>query len=258
VALAEEQFLLYFQPIVDLASGETEGIEALVRWCHPSGAIFEPADFIGVAELSGLIVPLGRWILDEALRETRLLANQPAGPGLTVSVNLSPRQFRDPGLVESVADSLRRHRIEPQRLKLEITESIFLLDDAETAETIDGLRRLGVGLVVDDFGTGYSALSYLKRLPVSGLKIDRSFVNGVAHDAQDAAIVSAATAFAQALGLSVTGEGIETAEQHVALRRLGCDLGQGYLFARPMPVDDLVRYLARTRLAGARAIGLAG
>jgi EAL domain-containing protein (putative c-di-GMP-specific phosphodiesterase class I) len=173
------------------------------------------------------------------MRSTAALDRRPATRGLPVSVNLSPRQVTDRGFVDAVRESLRRNRLSPSRLKLEITESVLLLDDEETAVTIEGIQALGVELVVDDFGTGYSSLSYLKRLPVAGLKIDRSFVNGLGRDPQDAAIVSAATAFARALGLSVTGEGIETPEQLAELRRLGCDLGQGYLFARPMPLDEI-------------------
>jgi len=255
-AIDRGEFVLHFQPIVGLASGALEGLEALVRWQHPVRELIGPGEFIGICEQSGLIVPLGRWILDEALRSIRALDRRPATRGLPMSVNLSPRQVTDPGFVENVRDSLRRHKVSPSRLKLEITESVLLLDDEETAVTIEGIQALGVELVVDDFGTGYSSLSYLKRLPVAGLKIDRSFVAGLGHDAQDAAIVSAATAFARALGLSVTGEGIETPEQLAELRRLGCELGQGYLFARPMPLDELARLVTGSGWAAAAALAL--
>ncbi|HEY7525047.1 MAG TPA: EAL domain-containing protein [Candidatus Limnocylindrales bacterium] len=246
-ALERQEFVLHFQPVVEVDTGVVEGVEALVRWDHPGRGLVPPGEFIPIAEQSGLIVPLGRWILDEACRQVSLFVPRRGQRPLSLSVNLSPRQFTDPGVVDTVADALRRSELPAQRLRLEITESVLLLDDDQTATTIDGLQALGVDLVVDDFGTGYSALSYLKRLPVSGLKIDRSFVAGLGSDVQDAAIVSAATAFARALGLRVTGEGVETTEQLDALRALGCELAQGYLFARPMPAADLAKLLARTR-----------
>ncbi|HEY7735505.1 MAG TPA: EAL domain-containing protein [Candidatus Limnocylindrales bacterium] len=246
-ALEREEFVLHFQPVVEVDSGIVEGVEALVRWQHPVRGLVPPGEFIPIAEQSGLIVPLGRWILDESCRQVSQLETRRGRRPVSLSVNLSARQFTDPGVLEAVAEALRRSDLPANRLRLEITESVLLLDDDQTAKTIEGLQALGVDLVVDDFGTGYSALSYLKRLPVSGLKIDRSFVAGLGTDVQDAAIVSAAMAFARALGLRVTGEGVETAEQLDALRTLGCELAQGYLFARPIPAEELALFLSRRR-----------
>jgi diguanylate cyclase (GGDEF)-like protein len=252
VALEQQQFELYYQPILDLDSGAVSDLEALVRWDHPTRGLLPPADFIPLAEETGLIVPLGHWVLEEACRQ---LAAWDAGDlthlSLGLSVNLSARQFHEPGLPSRVAQALASSGLEPRRLTLEITET-SMVDDLGTAEaTLAALRRLGVHVAVDDFGTGFSALGVLKHYPVDLLKIDRSFVDGLGRDAQDTAIVHAVIAFARTLGLRVTGEGIETAEQLEQLRALGCDHGQGYYFAKPLQPGSIQHFLSAHERASA-------
>jgi diguanylate cyclase (GGDEF)-like protein len=252
VSIQQQQFELYYQPILDLDSGAVSELEALVRWDHPSRGLLPPADFIPLAEETGLIVPLGAWVLDQACQQ---LAAWEAGdqrhPPLGLSVNLSPRQLRHPELPSRVAQALTSSGLDPHRLTLEITES-SMVDDLGTAEaTLQALRGLGVHVAVDDFGTGFSALGALKHYPVDSLKIDRSFVDGLGRDAQDTAIVHAVIAFAKTLGLRVTGEGIETAEQLEQLRALGCDHGQGYYFAKPLQHGSVQPFLAAHQRAAA-------
>ncbi|HYY87642.1 MAG TPA: EAL domain-containing protein, partial [Chloroflexota bacterium] len=228
-ALDRSEFVLHYQPIVDLATGRIVEVEALVRWQHPERGLVPPAEFIPTAEETGLIVPLGRWVLAEACAQLRAWGD----PDLVVSVNLAARQFQDAALVEDVARVLKASGLQPWQLKLEITESAAMLDAAATEATLRQLKRLGVHLAIDDFGTGYSALSYLKRFSVDTLKVDRSFVGGLGHDTDDAAIVTAIVALAHTMGLEVTAEGVETADQQARLQRLGCNRAQGYYFARP-------------------------
>ena len=194
-----------------------------------------PGEFIPIAEETGLIIPLGMWVLEEACRQVAAWHVQfPAKPRLTLSVNLSPRQFQQPSLVEDVAAALRDSGLPASCLKLEITESVIMRDAEATIRTLWELKNLGLQLAVDDFGTGYSSLSYLKRLPLDVLKIDRSFVSGIGQSQEDTAIVHAIMALAKSLNLTVTGEGIETAEQAALLGEWGCDRGQGYLFSKPL------------------------
>ena len=191
-------------------------------------------------------MPIGQFVLEEACRQAcewqERYSRQLEGQPLTMSVNLSARQFMHPQLIEDISRTIRESGIDPHCLKLEITESIGVQDIGNIIQTLDMLRRLGIELALDDFGTGYSALSYLKRFPISKLKLDRSFVAGLGQDTEDTAIVHAVIAFAKALGLSITAEGIETAAQVSALRALDCDLGQGFFFARPMPQEALSAY----------------
>jgi diguanylate cyclase (GGDEF)-like protein/PAS domain S-box-containing protein len=229
-ALENSEFRVWYQPIVDLPSGRLSGVEALLRWQHPTRGLVPPDKFIGAAEETGLIVPIGRWVLREACRQAK--AWQTVWP-LVVSVNLSARQFQHPGLLQDVATALTDSDLAPEMLKLEVTESVAMDAGVGTIQTFQALRGLGARLAIDDFGTGYSSLAYLKRFPVDTLKIDRSFVNGVAEDEQDAAIVRSVVALARTLGMRVTAEGIENTDQLEALRGLACDEGQGYLFARP-------------------------
>jgi diguanylate cyclase (GGDEF)-like protein len=243
-ALVHHEFEVYYQPVVDLHSGALSGSEALVRWNHPERGMVMPLEFIPLCEEVGLIVPLGEWVLREACLALRTWQERCVGrtPPM-VSVNLSPRQLQQPDLVESVARILRETGASPGALVLEITESALLDDSEATLATLTGLFNLGLRLAIDDFGTGYSALSYLQRFPISVLKIDRSFVQGMERSGERSALVRAILALGQALGLNVVAEGIETTGQREQLQALGCDLGQGYLFARPgsrQAFDDLL------------------
>jgi diguanylate cyclase (GGDEF)-like protein/PAS domain S-box-containing protein len=239
-AIDTEQFVLHYQPIVQLATDRIVGFEALVRWQHPRRGLVAPMEFIPLAEVTGLIVPLGRLITAAACRQLRALRDAGiAGPGMTMSVNVSPRQAVEPGFVAEVGAILASTGLEPGALVLEITESLILDASAASDSSLRQLRDMGVQLVVDDFGTGFSALEYFKRFAVNGLKIDRSFIDGLGRSRVDTAIVTATLAFARALGLSVTAEGVETADQLQRLRDLGCLQGQGYLFSRPVPAGDL-------------------
>ena len=235
-ALAHQEFEVYYQPIVDLRSGRVSGSEALVRWNHPERGLVPPLEFIPLCEEIGLIVPLGEWVLREACTALQSWREHWVGrTAPTVSVNLSPRQLQQPDLVERVATILRETGVEPASLVLELTESALLENSTTTLAALDGLHRCGLRLAIDDFGTGYSALSYLQRFPISVLKIDRAFVQGLGRSGQQSALVRAILALAQALGLSVVAEGIETSDQREQLQALGCDFGQGYLFGRPEP-----------------------
>jgi predicted signal transduction protein with EAL and GGDEF domain len=244
LALEADQLRLEYQPILDLATGRIVDLEALLRWDHPSGRNVGPAEFIPVAEESGLIVPLGRFVLARALADLRSLEDE-LGPARRpmMSVNLSARQLGDPGLVDVVAKALADAGVAGSALRLEITETAMLIGLESAAETIVALRSLGASIVIDDFGTGYSALDYLKRFVVDGVKIDRSFVSGLGRLGPDEAIVTASIAFAHALGLEVTAEGIETRVQLDRLAELGCDRGQGYLIGRPTQIEHVVHML---------------
>ena len=243
-ALEGDELRLHFQPVVHLATGRVAALEALVRWEHPRRGLVLPGDFVPLAEETGLIAPLGQWVLAEACRQARAWPTAPGDRPLVVRVNLSPRQFRRPGLVADVGRILRDGGLDPARLELEITESIALEDVDATAATLRDLKALGLRLAIDDFGTGFSGLGALKRSPVDTIKLDRSFVAGLGHDPKDTAIVQAVVTLASALGPTVTAEGIETVEQLAALRELGCDHGQGFLFAAPLPAEAVVDWLA--------------
>jgi diguanylate cyclase (GGDEF)-like protein len=234
-AIIRDELQVHYQPIVAVEDGKLVGWEALVRWQHPQRGMISPASFIPVAEDTGLIVPLGRWVLETACRQARAWVELSGDATLTMSVNLSARQFQDPGLIDTILQVVAGTQLPPHCLKLEITESA-VMQDAEAAErTLRQLRHLGIQLAIDDFGTGYSSLAYLKRFQVDMLKIDRSFVNGVGRTREDTAIVRGVVALAKALELRVTAEGIETPTQRAQLRLLGCEFGQGYLFGRPQP-----------------------
>ncbi|MFN8104608.1 MAG: EAL domain-containing protein [Acidimicrobiia bacterium] len=241
-ALDTGELRLHYQPEVDLASGHWLGFEALLRWERPDHGLVLPEHFVPVAEDSGLIVPIGAWVLREATAQLRAWEDERPGVDLTVAVNLSARQLADPALPRVVASAVETAGIDPRRLKLEITESVIMEDVAWSQTALESLRSLGVRVVVDDFGTGYSSLSYLRQFPVDQLKIDRSFVSGVDGDAGNWAIVEAVISMARALGLAVTAEGVETPEQAAALARLGCTTGQGFLFARPRPAAEALSW----------------
>jgi EAL domain-containing protein (putative c-di-GMP-specific phosphodiesterase class I) len=237
-ALERRQFTLHYQPQVD-RDGRTLGAEALIRWQHPARGLVQPLDFIRLAEETRLIVPIGHWVLDEACRQLAAWQDDPATAGLTLAINVSPLQFRDPGFISCVAEAIRESGAPAQRLKLEITESLFLADIPNTIERLATLKReLGVGLSLDDFGTGYSSLNYLKQLPIDQVKIDRSFVADVHCNPNDAAIAAAVIALGKTFGLEVVAEGVETAEQRDALLALGYERFQGHFYGHPVAIAD--------------------
>jgi diguanylate cyclase (GGDEF)-like protein len=231
-AIAERELTVRFQPIIDLASGETRAMEALVRWRHPTRGLIAPGEFIPLAEETGLIVPLGRFVLEESCR--RAQAWNTSGPPLSVQVNLSARELEDEQLIDTVTSALSQAGIDPRRLVLEITETLLVRDAEKGSSTLNALRDVGVRLALDDFGTGYSSLSYLRNLPLDVLKIAKPFVDDIASSRADAAFVRLIVELAGAVGLMVIAEGIESAEQLEVLQRLGCDLGQGFLYAEPL------------------------
>jgi EAL domain-containing protein (putative c-di-GMP-specific phosphodiesterase class I) len=236
--LQAQQFVVHYQPQVD-RDGAIASVEALVRWNHPRRGLVMPADFIPVAEDTGLILPLGQWVLETACAQLAAWENDRATNELSISVNVSVRQFRHPDFVDMVMEAIQYTRIRPHKLKLELTESL-LADRMEiTIEKMGLLKALGVTLSLDDFGVGYSSLSLLKRLPLDQLKIDKGFVADVLTDPSDAAISRAIIALAQSLGLQVVAEGVETVEQRDFLAAQGCGYFQGYLFAPPLPIAEL-------------------
>ncbi len=239
-ALERSELRLHYQPLVDLATGSVVGVEALLRWQHPARGLVPPLSFIPLAEETGLILPIGRWVLETACRQVREWQRTiPAAASLVVSVNLSARQFAHTDLAGTIASILDHTGVAPSSLELEITESVVMDQSEASVERLQGLRALGVKLVLDDFGTGYSSLSYLRRLPLDTIKIDRSFVSGLGTDQPDLPIIQAVISLAHGMGVDVVAEGIETVEQLASLRELACDRGQGYYFARPLPPDDL-------------------
>jgi diguanylate cyclase (GGDEF)-like protein/PAS domain S-box-containing protein len=238
-ALLNNEFLLFYQPIVHLESGVQRGVEALVRWMHPERGLLTPADFIDTAETSGQIVDIGQWVLGAACQAPALLNS-----GGYVSVNISARQLRLPNLVQVVSDALEMANLFPDRLVLEITETATVGDVEGAIDRLVELKELGLKIALDDFGTGYSPLSYLRSFPVDFLKIDRSFVRNIAHSPEDRAIVGGVIDIAHALGLATIAEGVETPSQREIMTELGCDLGQGYLWVRPAPLADLPELVA--------------
>jgi diguanylate cyclase (GGDEF)-like protein len=243
-AIEHEEFRVYFQPEVSVETGAIVGVEALVRWEHPERGLVGPDAFIALAEETGLIVPIGTWVLHEACRLAGTWqAARAADEPLVVRVNGSARQLAADDLIDIVADALERSGVEPEHLCLEVTESFLVEDPDASARKLAALKELGVKIAVDDFGTGYSSLEYLRRFPVDCVKIDRSFVRGIPHSSEDVAIVNAVIDLGHALGLSVTAEGVETDEQLGRLQTDGCDTAQGFLFSRPEHPDVVERLL---------------
>lgn len=244
-AVQRNEFLLNFQPKVRTADGALCGAEVLLRWKHPEHGFVSPAEFIPIAESTGLIVPIGDWVLKAACQQ--LSQWRDAGlPPVRLAINVSAVQFRDASFVPRLEFELSRARLRSDALCIELTETVILDQSPRTTQALADLRKLGVKLSVDDFGAGYTSLAYLKNLPFSELKIDRSFINDIGSDAGSVAIVAALIALAQNLGLNVVAEGVETEAQHEVLKAKGCDECQGYLFSRPLGVEDFTRYLVRS------------
>ena len=246
-ALRRDELLVLYQPIVDLNSGELAGFEALVRWHHPTRGMVSPMDFIPIAEETGLIVPIGTWVLQQSCRQARAWLDAGANPEIFVSVNVSSRQLDGPSLPDIVRAALETNRLEPQRLKLEITESAVMRDFEVTLGLLNRLRASGAGLSLDDFGTGYSSLSLLKRLPIDTLKVDRSFVSSMGVDSAGVRMVEAILQLARLFRLKVVAEGIERNEEAELLRALSCEYGQGWLFGKPLTPDACMERLLAKR-----------
>lgn len=244
-AVERGEICLFYQPIVSLETERITGVEALMRWNHPARGVLPPAKFIPIAEESGAIVQLGRYVLNEACRQlTEWRESYPEAGELTMSVNISPKQFEDADLVQNIAAVIEETGVTPSSLKLEITENLTFADANKICDKLDQIKRMGVQIAIDDFGTGYSSMAYLKNFPIDSVKIDRSFVNRLGSDSSDDAIIMAIITLARAMRLDVTSEGIETEEQRSRLIGLGCEYGQGYLFARPASGPEISRRLA--------------
>ena len=241
-AVANDELELHFQPFIDLNTAEVLGAEALLRWRHPELGMIAPGEFIPIAELSGLIVPIGEWVLRTACAEARKW-HEKGFPKLTVSVNLSSRQFQQTDLVRQVTDALAETGLDADKLDLEITESNAMQNAEHSINTLWGLKKQGVRISMDDFGTGYSSLNYLKRFPIDRIKLDQSFVRDLPGDKDDAAIAMAVIAMGRSLELVVIAEGVETEEQLRFLKDRDCDQLQGFLFSRPLPAEAFQSFL---------------
>jgi diguanylate cyclase (GGDEF)-like protein len=245
-AIDSDQFALVYQPVVRLGDMTVSGVEALLRWRHPTRGVIAPAQFIPAAEDMGLIVPIGQWVLREAFAQAVELQRRfPSDPQLTMAVNLSPRQLNQGDIVGDVRRAIRDSGIDPSTVVLEITESLMMTDAELAIKRLEEMKGLGVRLAMDDFGTGYSSLSYLSRFPVDILKMDRSFLE--AESDADSGLAAAVVALGETLDMQVVAEGIELTTQMTSLRHLGCELGQGFLFARPMGIDSISNYLDDAR-----------
>jgi diguanylate cyclase (GGDEF)-like protein len=245
-AVENDEFVLHYQPIIDLTSGDLIGMEALVRWDHPDRGLLPPDAFIGLSEDTGLILPLGEWVLREACQQLRMWQTQ-GHPNLQMSVNLSPKQLQEPGLYRQVARILEETPMNPASLILEITEGVLMEDTRATIHNLQELRKIGIRLAIDDFGTGYSSLSYLKEFPVEMIKIDRRFTQGMDRGPEESALARAIVKLSQALNMRCIAEGIETGGQIDQLKVIGCEMGQGFEFCRPLPARDLDVLLNRGR-----------
>nr|WP_292843375.1 EAL domain-containing protein [Methylotenera sp.] len=243
-ALEQQQFKLYYQVQVDFLH-HAIGVEALIRWIHPERGLISPFDFIPVAEETGLILPIGQWVLEAACAQIKAWEQNEQTRHLTVSVNVSAKQFRQPDFVSTVKSIIAFYAIDPTLLKLELTESLLLDNIEDTISTMNNLKESGIVFSLDDFGTGYSSLQYLKRLPLYQLKIDQSFVRDIAADNNDQMIIRTIIAMAHMLDLNVIAEGVETMEQQQILLSNGCTHYQGYLFGKPMPIEAFEATLDR-------------
>ncbi|MFP5245758.1 MAG: putative bifunctional diguanylate cyclase/phosphodiesterase, partial [Thermoanaerobaculia bacterium] len=248
-AVHDQQLMLAYQPQINLVTGRTIGVEALVRWNDPERGLVEPASFIPIAEETRLILPLGAWVLRTACRQMKEWQDRGAGP-IRLAVNLSARQFQQHDLVDMVRSALDEVSLNPACLELEITETTAMQHAETTVEVLRALREIGVGISIDDFGMGYSSLNYLRRFPITAVKIDRAFVSDLTSSGE--AIVSAVIHMARSLRLRVVAEGVETAEQFAFLRSKDCDEAQGYYFSRPASTEDVTRMLLERRMLVAR------
>jgi EAL domain-containing protein (putative c-di-GMP-specific phosphodiesterase class I) len=241
-AIPLKQMVLHYQPLVDFKTNEIIGMEALIRWNHPELGLVPPVEFIGIAEETGLINPIGNWVLNEACKQNK--AWQTAGyKPIRISVNVSARQFHRNDLIEQVKQALSNSDLAPEYLEIEITESVLMHDKEEVARTLEELREMGVHIALDDFGTGYSSLSYLKNLPIGKLKIDQDFIKSLLDRPDDTALVSSIISMAQNLRLRAVAEGVETESQFDMLHSLNCSEMQGYLFSKPLPSADVTKLL---------------
>jgi predicted signal transduction protein with EAL and GGDEF domain len=252
-AIENSTLTVHYQPRLEIATGRVVGFEALSRWRDPELGAVSPAEFVPIAEQTGLIVPLGRAALYAACRQGAAWDCEPSGFDGRVSVNVSAHQFKSIDVHQEIADALEETRINPLRLEIEITESVILHDEDRVIETLHAIREMGVRIALDDFGTGYSSLSYLRRLPVDVLKIDMAFVRGIARTSEDAALARAIIAMADALGLAVVAEGVETPEQMALLRTWGCDEMQGFLASPALPAAEAGQWLRRGNWEQARS-----
>ncbi|MDO7598133.1 MAG: EAL domain-containing protein [Pseudomonadota bacterium] len=243
-AIEQNQFQLHYQIQVDF-TGQTLGVEALIRWLHPTRGMISPFDFIPLAEETGLIIPIGKWVLETACVQLKSWQQNQLSQDLTLAINVSAKQFHQDDFVEQMLATIARHDINPTRLKLELTESIMVANIKDIITKMDALNKIGIHFSLDDFGTGYSSLQYLKKLPLNQLKIDQSFVRDLVTDANDRAIIRTIISMANSLNIDVIAEGVETAEQRQFLLDSGCTHYQGYLFSKPLPVDEFEALLGK-------------
>jgi EAL domain-containing protein (putative c-di-GMP-specific phosphodiesterase class I) len=256
-AVDNGEFVLHFQPVIRLASGEIEGFEALVRWNHPTRGIVGPLEFVPLAEETGLVVQIGSWVLEEACRKARRLQpDDPDARPIHMAVNLSARQLQSPDIVREIARVLLDEELPPECLVLEITESVMMQDMALSNQRLTQLKQLGVLLAVDDFGTGYSSLNYIRRFPVDILKVDKSFVDGVSEGGEESALTAAIIELAGILNLRPVAEGIERADQLEKLLELRCELGQGFYFSEPLTFEGVLELVQAREVLADRDVEL--
>jgi EAL domain-containing protein (putative c-di-GMP-specific phosphodiesterase class I) len=250
VALEREELALYYQPIIDLRGGNVVGAEALLRWHHPSRRLVPPVKFIPIAEQSGLILPIGRWVLNEACKQAALWRIRfPDLEAFSIAVNVSALQLNDPAFVDDLSAVIDAFSMQPEHLTLELTESVMIHDDHGTAARLRQIRELGVRIAIDDFGTGYSSLGYLQQFPVDVIKIDRSFTERMSADGRNFEVTRSIVELGRSLDVEIVAEGIEHGGQLAAFRSLGCTHGQGYYFGRPVPADEFARVISRSIFA---------